>query len=69
MKTKKPKIPGIDELNRQEFFSIIQNDKLSKSEIWENVEKWSEKQTAGVRVNLFNFFLISKNSNCFKVLT
>ncbi|CAE18022.1 SXP/RAL-2 family protein Ani s 5-like cation-binding domain-containing protein [Caenorhabditis elegans] len=50
-----PFLRGIDELNRQEFFSIIQNDKLSKSEIWENVEKWSEKQTAGVRADIMEF--------------
>uniref|UniRef100_A0A1I7T3G3 DUF148 domain-containing protein n=1 Tax=Caenorhabditis tropicalis TaxID=1561998 RepID=A0A1I7T3G3_9PELO len=44
-----PFLKSADEISRQEFFSIIQNDKLSKSDIWERVEQWAEKQSEHVR--------------------
>ncbi|CAO4372494.1 unnamed protein product [Caenorhabditis nigoni] len=50
-----PFLKSADELSRQEFFSIIQNDKLSKSDIWERVEQWAEKQSELVRTDILEF--------------
>ncbi|EFO85146.1 hypothetical protein GCK72_012937 [Caenorhabditis remanei] len=50
-----PFLKSADELSRQEFFSIIQNDKLSKSEIWERVEQWAEKQSEYVKTDIMEF--------------
>ncbi|CAI2352361.1 unnamed protein product [Caenorhabditis sp. 36 PRJEB53466] len=50
-----PFLKGTDELNRQEFFAIIQDEKLSKAEIWEKVEKWAEQQSGSVQGGILEF--------------
>ncbi|CAB3406143.1 unnamed protein product [Caenorhabditis bovis] len=55
IETKLPFLRGVDDLNKEEFFEIIRDEKLSKAEIWKHVEEWSKKQPEDVQMSVIEF--------------
>ncbi|CAI5447738.1 unnamed protein product [Caenorhabditis angaria] len=52
---KLPFLRGANIDQRAEFFSIIQDEKLSKSEIWQKIEHWSQNQSESIQNDILEF--------------